>query len=256
MKTARYLAFGSLALSMLFLAGCKPDWPQCKNDDHCAERDGEVVNYVCVEGTCVECAVDGDCRDGFICRDNACVPEPECATDTDCSGNLVCRAEKCVPECMSDAECGADMRCEQQRCVPDVECTADGDCASGEMCSPEGECVPDTRCTLEPVYFDFDESNLTSEARTTLEDNAQCLQTKQGQVTLAGHADERGTIEYNLALGERRANSVKKYLNNLGVQSDRLKTTSYGEERPVCEAKTEDCYQRNRRVELDVAPGM
>ena len=73
---------------------------------------------------------------------------------------------------------------------------------------------------------------------------------RQFMVTIEGHADERGTNEYNLALGERRANAVSDYLGSLGVAGDRLRTISYGEERPVCTESDESCWSQNRRAHM------
>jgi peptidoglycan-associated lipoprotein len=101
------------------------------------------------------------------------------------------------------------------------------------------------------VYFEYDESSLSDDARAKLARNADLLKS-QGQfmVTIEGHADERGTNEYNLALGERRSNAVRDYLGSLGVGADRLRTISYGEERPVCTESEESCWSQNRRAHL------
>ena len=101
------------------------------------------------------------------------------------------------------------------------------------------------------VFFDYDESTLSDDTRDKLSRNADLLKsTPQFTLTLEGHADERGTNEYNLALGERRANAVKDYLTSLGVAADRLRTISYGEERPVCTQNEESCWSQNRRAHM------
>ena len=101
------------------------------------------------------------------------------------------------------------------------------------------------------VYFDYDESNLSDDARSKLARNADLLKSQaQFMVTIEGHCDERGTNEYNLALGERRANAVRDYLGSLGVAGDRLRTISYGEERPVCTQHEESCWSQNRRAHM------
>lgn len=98
------------------------------------------------------------------------------------------------------------------------------------------------------VFFDTDRSDLTSEARATLNRQAQWLKTYGSvTVTIEGHCDERGTREYNLALGERRANSVKNYLMAQGITSARLKSISYGKERPAVLGAGDDSWSRNRR---------
>ena len=102
---------------------------------------------------------------------------------------------------------------------------------------------------LSDVFFDFDKSELRSDAVAQLKTNANWIQAHGGrQVIVEGHCDERGTSEYNLALGERRANSAKDYIVNLGVEAARLKTTSYGEEKPLAEGHTEEAWAQNRRA--------
>lgn len=103
------------------------------------------------------------------------------------------------------------------------------------------------------VYFDFDRSALKDEARQKLSHNGSLLRTyDKFDLMVEGHCDERGTAEYNLALGERRANSVKGYLVSLGVAANRLRTVSYGSERPVCTEHDESCWWQNRRAHMVV----
>ncbi|MBI3607774.1 MAG: peptidoglycan-associated lipoprotein Pal [Nitrospirae bacterium] len=107
--------------------------------------------------------------------------------------------------------------------------------------------------SLADVYFDFDRADVTPAARTTLEQDAKWLvDHPRGAVQIEGHCDERGTNEYNLALGERRAHVVKRMLIAMGISADRLSTISYGEERPVCREHQESCYRQNRRAHLVV----
>lgn len=99
------------------------------------------------------------------------------------------------------------------------------------------------------VFFGFDKSSLTSDAREVLAAQADFLKANPGvTVTIEGHADERGTREYNLALGERRANSAKNYLVALGVAEGRIRTTSYGKERPAVLGHNEFAWSQNRRA--------
>ena len=101
------------------------------------------------------------------------------------------------------------------------------------------------------VFFGFDKSDLTTEARTTLERQAFWLRKYPSlTVSIEGHADERGTREYNLALGERRANGILNYLIVNGASRNQIETVSYGEERPADRGTSEAAYQRNRRVEI------
>ncbi|MGD1934834.1 MAG: peptidoglycan-associated lipoprotein Pal [Candidatus Phaeomarinobacter sp.] len=106
------------------------------------------------------------------------------------------------------------------------------------------------------VFFDTDQSSLRADARATLQRQAAWRnQYPAGRVTLEGHADERGTREYNLALGARRANSAKDYLVSLGVQPSRVQTISYGKERPVALCSDESCWAQNRRGVTVVTQG-
>lgn len=104
---------------------------------------------------------------------------------------------------------------------------------------------------LDTVYFDYDRAEIRSDARNALQGNAEVINDKKWkQIVLEGHCDERGSEEYNLALGERRANSVRSYLMSLGVPGSKIMTVSYGESRPAKPGHGEDAYQYNRRVDF------
>ena len=106
---------------------------------------------------------------------------------------------------------------------------------------------------LADVYFGYDSFELDDEARAKLQGHGRWLESnRDARVEVEGHCDDRGTIEYNLALGAKRAASVKSYLSSLGVSSDRITTISYGEELPVCHDASESCWQRNRRAHFVV----
>lgn len=106
---------------------------------------------------------------------------------------------------------------------------------------------------LKAIYFDFDSYGLRPEARETLKANATWLKANPAaRVEVEGHCDERGTNEYNLALGAKRANAARDYLVTLGVTADRIKTVSYGEEIPVCKESSEGCWQQNRHARFAV----
>jgi peptidoglycan-associated lipoprotein len=106
---------------------------------------------------------------------------------------------------------------------------------------------------LGDVFFDYDAYELRQDARDRLAQNAKFLTSHPEFIlTIEGHADERGTNDYNLALGEKRANAAKEYLSTLGVGGDRLRTVSYGEERPFCGESSESCWQQNRRAHFTI----
>jgi peptidoglycan-associated lipoprotein len=102
---------------------------------------------------------------------------------------------------------------------------------------------------LRPIHFDFDKYDIRPADRKILDANAQWLKDNANQLVLIeGHCDERGTNEYNLGLGERRARATMNYLVNQGIAADRITLVSYGEERPACTEKNERCWQQNRRA--------
>lgn len=106
---------------------------------------------------------------------------------------------------------------------------------------------------VQDAYFDYDKSNIRDDAKATLTKDADALKAifsdfPNATIVVEGHCDERGSAEYNLGLGDRRATSAKDFLVQMGVPADKLKTISYGKERPVCTESNEECWQKNRRV--------
>jgi peptidoglycan-associated lipoprotein len=119
--------------------------------------------------------------------------------------------------------------------------------AGGEKARPAAE-------GLKPVYFDFDEAAIRADARAVIEANAAWLRANpKAAITIEGNCDERGTKEYNLALGQRRAANIKKYLAGLGIAQGRISLLSFGKEKPLCTQHTEGCMQKNRRGDFVVA---
>lgn len=117
------------------------------------------------------------------------------------------------------------------------------------MASPLDD--PTSNLSVRVVYFDFDSSAIKSEYRRVVEAHANYLASRRGTtITLEGHADERGSREYNLALGERRALAVRRQMVLLGASASQIRSVSYGEERPVMEGHDEQSYAVNRRVEI------
>lgn len=102
---------------------------------------------------------------------------------------------------------------------------------------------------LKTVFFDYDKSTISAEAKKTIQGNVEWMRKNAGtKVQIEGHCDNRGSIEYNVALGERRANAVKDYMMSLGIAGNRLATISYGEEKPLVSSENESAWKRNRRA--------
>ncbi len=107
---------------------------------------------------------------------------------------------------------------------------------------------------VKDAYFDYDKADIRTDARDALSQTAQFLRSyPQVKIVIEGHCDERGSTEYNLALGDRRAAAAKQFLTSLGLSADRMETVSYGKERPFCSASTEECYTQNRRAHIVMA---
>jgi peptidoglycan-associated lipoprotein len=108
--------------------------------------------------------------------------------------------------------------------------------------------------SVKDVYFDLDKSEISSEGRDVLTKDAEFLRSyPQVRISLEGHCDERGSTEYNLGLGQRRAEAAKNYLVSLGISADRIETVSWGKERPVCTVHDESCWHQNRRAHFVMA---
>jgi peptidoglycan-associated lipoprotein len=124
---------------------------------------------------------------------------------------------------------------------------ASGDASTMDPSAMAGQPIPE----LGAVFFEYDSFTLTNAARNTLRGHANWLKANPGRsVQVEGHCDERGTTEYNLALGERRAGTVRDFLVSQGVPAAQLSTISYGEERPVVQGESESAWSKNRRAEF------
>jgi peptidoglycan-associated lipoprotein len=106
------------------------------------------------------------------------------------------------------------------------------------------------------IYFDYDRSDITDDARAKLDAKVPVLTQNTGvRIRIAGHTDSRGADEYNLALGQRRAAAAKRYLTDRGIDGGRIEIVSFGEERPTCTDESEGCWSRNRRDEFEITGG-
>jgi peptidoglycan-associated lipoprotein len=223
------IRLGWLAVVGLVVVGCTPKYPKCDNDEHC--KKGEH----CVNGQCQQCRSDKDCGEGQVCRGGRCEARSGyCTSQADCPDGQACVKNRCVP-CKSDGDCGEGGRCRGGRCLKPGSCTTDEDCPENHECQngvcvgPPGDSNAGAPCELQTVYFDFDEFVLSSEALGKLQAAVTCLKSARGRsVRIEGHCDPRGTEEYNLALGDRRAHAVKRYLARSGVSGDNLRVVSKG----------------------------
>jgi peptidoglycan-associated lipoprotein len=243
------ITLGLFAASSLTACTPKPKVGECKTGQDCASQAG--FGKVCVDGRCQECGQDGDCQAGFVCKGDRCAPRPQCAGDLDCPAGQLCQGDRCLARpaatCGSDRDC-AGGACQNGRCVASAAAPLP-DRASAPASTSASAVVP-AECqdaAAFTVRFGFDQATLTSEAQATLQRLADCLKRAPARrMTVQGNCDDRGTAQYNIALGNRRADAARKYLSDLGVGGT-LDTVSFGKERPVCKQASDDCWARNRR---------
>jgi peptidoglycan-associated lipoprotein len=236
----------AIAVALAIAAcGSKPKQPGCKTDKDCKSP------LVCSQNKCVECTEDSQCPKGKSCQANACVVKAQCINDDQCPSGQVCQAGSCKP-CASDGECGPGGSCQAGACKKAKKCSKDEDCADDEDCT-NGLCIKTgqannagTTCSLQTVYFQFDDSSIQQSERDRLDANNACIvQNKTKNVYLVGHTDTSGTEEYNIALSERRAQTVADYLARLGTDPARMQVVPKGETEPTGMGDDKD-----RRVEF------
>lgn len=191
--------------------GCSPEYPNCDTDEDC--KAGEF----CVDSLCQQCRGDADCPRGQTCNAGAC--------------------EAIIGWCGETSDCPSGEECVNNQCV----------LVAQQSMPTEPEPIPDA-CSLQSVYFAYDSSILESSARDQLANNARCIQERSiSAVHVTGLTDPRGTEEYNMALGDRRAQSAMKFLKSLGVSAT-LGYSSMGEE--LATGTDESGWSRDRRVEF------
>ena len=237
----RVLLFALCVSGALALTACpsKPKNGECKSGQDCVDQAG--YGKICVDGRCQECGQDTDCQSGFVCRSNKCTPKAQCGSDAECPAGQMCQGERCVAR--AAGTCGSDRDCVGGTCQ-NGKCVA---AAAQPEAQPSAECQDAARFT---IRFGFDQATLTSDSQSSLQTLADCLKAAPAKrVVVQGNADERGTAQYNVALGSRRADAARKYLSDLGVGGT-LDTVSFGKERPVCRQSNEDCWARNRRADF------
>ncbi len=246
-----------LMVSFVLLAGCGPKYPNCESDKDCAK---EGKGEVCLNGKCSQCKDDKGCPTGQSCSAGVCQEIAGfCSSKTDCNSGEICVDNRCAPGCEVSADCPSGQSCRSGECVDSNRCDADADCVTGQRCESNRCVTPkpvviepaSKECSLEIVFFSYDSDQITDEQRASLEANASCANASQNTsktIVIRGYTDPRGTEEYNLTLGERRAQAVKDYLSRLGVSAARLRTFSVGEE--YAAGESEDSWLKDRRAEL------
>ncbi|MEE9382801.1 MAG: OmpA family protein [Nannocystaceae bacterium] len=262
-------AFG---IALVSTAGCKrPEYPACKKDKHCNQEEDER----CVDGVCQNCTTDEDCLakgptgENWVCHEFRCtdpttIPSvagdgeqgAPCAATAECVAGLVCRAGIC-DVCMTDGECAPGAcnldsgRCETV--AAGGQCTTDDQCAMDEICD-NGVCLLSNLqaganpCSLDAIYFAFDSPKLDPKAQGELQTAAECINQQNRVVYLEAHADPRGTVEYNILLTDKRGQSVKKFLENLGVVGQNMQVISKGSLEAT--GSDEGSWSRDRRVQF------
>ncbi|MFT5314450.1 MAG: peptidoglycan-associated lipoprotein [Candidatus Krumholzibacteriia bacterium] len=150
------------------------------------------------------------------------------------------------PEVNTDAADGMEDQVVEE--LP-VAPTPEEDTAVEE--TPDYAAMDPSEYGVQDIFFEFDEYELSNEAMAILAANARAMGTARVKILISGHCDERGTVEYNLALGEKRANAVRDYMVSLGVPAYGLQVTSYGENSPFAQGSNEDAWARNRRAHFE-----
>jgi peptidoglycan-associated lipoprotein len=219
----------SIALSLALVSACGPDYPACDTDEDCHEAE------FCVDGQCQQCRSNTDCPTGQQCSDGRCDPIPG--------------------YCDAEHPCPAGQSCENNRCVAptaETECDGSNPCPAGQRCE-SGRCIAASTgepvCALASVYFDYNSDALDERDRDALTENATCVRDRHAtNVHVTGYADERGTEEYNMALGDRRARAAAHFLETLGLGSATLTISSMGEE--AATGTDEAAWQHDRRADV------
>ncbi len=140
-----------------------------------------------------------------------------------------------------------------KKAKPEEDTTSNGPVAATDDSNALGDSDSGKAMGLQTVHFPYDSFSINGDAKSTLKSNADILKGNTGvKVQIEGHADQRGGIQYNIALGEKRANAVKKYLEGAGIAGDRVTTISYGKERPIDPSENEEAYAKNRRANFAI----
>ena len=241
---------GFLAATILLATtSCKPEYPACDTDKDCKSKE------FCVARKCQQCRDNSDCGEGRECGNGKCnVIVGFCKNNAQCPAGQVCSDNRCGP-CQSDMQCPAGSicnggLCSKAQCMKDDDCPQDMDCTRGRCVGgKKAPVVEGPPCPLDTVYFGFNISSLNKDATASLSKNAACLKKTGRSIDLLGHADPRGTTEYNMALSDRRAQAVRDYLRQAGIDSKRLKPVPRGNLDAT--GTDESSWAKDRRVDSE-----
>ena len=171
-------------------------------------------------------------------------------TSTACRNRQVTPAPPLAPEISTNPSSNA---ADAERAAAEARDRAERERLERERLDRERLAAERLRVITATIYFDLDRSDLSAEARSTLDAKLGVLaSTPEIRIRVAGHTDERGSDEYNIALGQRRAAAAKRYLVQRGIDTNRIDITSFGEERPMCTDSREGCWSQNRRDEFEI----
>ncbi len=173
------------------------------------------------------------------------------------SAAIACTHAKPEMKAEAPAPAAAPTATASAAATPGASCTSDEGCAANQLCIAS-TCTDIVAgmdaCREASAHFDYDRADLRQAELPMLRREARCLEAiPVERAVVAGNCDERGTAQYNVALGYRRAHSVQKYLEDMGVPAARLDAVSYGKERPTCTEETESCWAKNRRADVAAA---
>lgn len=184
-------------------------------------------------------------------KENLTAADAGCFVPCQYNASIANTSSSCVaPVTMCSISGLGDIPASDARCVPPVAALCQYNSA---LSATDSNCVAPS---LRPIYFDYDKSTIRSDAEATLQNNLGIINASPSmRIRIEGNADERGSDEYNIALGQRRAQSAKKWLVDHGVDAGRIDIVSYGEERPTCQDHDEACWQQNRRDDFVIVTG-
>jgi len=248
MKNYQWTLGFLVATLFVTTTACKPDYPACDTDKDCKAKE------FCVARKCQQCRDSNDCGEGRECSNGKCnVIAGFCKDNSQCSAGQVCSGNRCGP-CQSDMQCPAGSICNagtcgRAQCMKDDDCAQDQDCKRGRCVGSDKPAVQGPPCPLDTVYFGFNLSTLSKEATSSLSKNASCLKKTGRSIDLLGHADPRGTTEYNMALSDRRAQAVRDYLRQAGIETSRLKPVPRGNLDAT--GSDESGWAKDRRVDSE-----